>query len=338
MTRGSILATLVFLLVAAAGFAQPPAPQSAAAAYIGRPVVAIQLLSEGRPLEDEAAAALVATRVGQPLSMADVRESITHLFGLGRFQDVRVDASEAPGGVLLRYDLIPLHTVQRVDFRAAGDVAVAAGKGLGLDEGLLRRTMTNRFGASPPVGRAPEVARTIEQLYHDHGYLRATVHTVATEEHDPDRTLLAFEIVPGPRAVVGNVQVEGAPVEARDAFLKGVHASPSAPYEPLEISAGLSTYVQKLHKSGRYEAAASFRARPSPDATVVDLTIFVQIGRLVTIAYRGDPIPRDRLAELVPLAREGSVDEDLIEDSVQRIKRYLNQQGYWKADATVERE
>ena len=40
----------------------------------------------------------------------------------------------------------------------------------------------------------------------------------------------------------------------------------------------------------------------------------------------------------MPLAREGSVDEDLVEDSVQRIKRYLNQQGYWKADATVERE
>lgn len=342
MMRDRLVATFAFLLVAAAVVAQPAAPQGTTAAYIGRPVVEIQLLSEGRPLEDAAAAALIATRVGQPLSMVEVRESITHLFGLGRFQDIRVDASEAPGGVVLRYDLIPLHTVQRVDFRVARDAgearAAGTGKGLGLDEGLLRRTMTNRFGASPPVGRAPEVARTLEQLYHDNGYLRATVRPVATEEHDPDRTLLAFEIAPGPRAVVGTVQIEGTPTVAREAFLKTVHASPSAAYEPLEIAAGLSGYVQKLHKSGRFEANASFRARPSPDATVVDLTIFVQTGRLVTIAYRGDPIPRDRLAELVPLAREGSVDEDLIEDAVQRIKRYLNQQGYWKADATVERQ
>ena len=58
----------------------------------------------------------------------------------------------------------------------------------------------------------------------------------------------------------------------------------------------------------------------------------------MTIAYRGDSIPREKLADLVPLAREASVDEDLVEDSVQRIKRYLNQQGYWKADTTVERE
>jgi outer membrane protein insertion porin family len=340
--RAPFLATFVLLLtLAARAFAQAPSPAPAphtAAAYIGKPVVEVRLLSEERPIEDPAAAALIETRVGQPLSMAAVRESITHLFGLGRFQDVRVDASDVPGGVLLKYDLIPLHSVQRVDFRVDRGAAPGKAGDLGLDEGLLRRTMTNRFGASPPVGRAPEVARTLEQLYHDHGYLRASVHPVATEEHDPDRTLLAFDIDPGPRAVIGTVQIEGAPAGARDPFLKSVHAVPATPYEPIEIAEGLSGYVDKLHRSGRYEAAASFRSRPSPDAAVVDLTIFLQIGRVVTIAYRGDPIPRDRLAELVPLAREGSVDEDRIEDSVQRIKRYLNQQGYWKADATVARE
>ncbi|MEN3339809.1 MAG: outer membrane protein insertion porin family [Acidobacteriota bacterium] len=336
--RSPLVLAFVVQLVAHAALAQ--SPQGGGAAYLGKPIVEIGLLSEGRPVEDPAAAALIETRVGEPLTMAAVRESITHLFGLGRFQDVRVDASEAPGGVRLLYDLIPLHTVQQVDFRPAADSANASApaRGLGLDEGLLRRTMTNRFGASPPVGRAPEVARTLEQLYRDHGFLHAAVHPSATEKHDPDRTLLAFEIDPGPRAVVGTVQVEGTPAEGRDAFLKAVHASPSMPYEPVAIDAALGTYVQKLHKRGRFEAAASYRARPSPDGTVVDLTMFVQTGRVVTIAYRGDPLPKERLAELVPLAREGSVDEDLIEDSVQRIKRYLNQQGYWKAEATAERE
>ena len=96
--------------------------------------------------------------------------------------------------------------------------------------------------------------------------------------------------------------------------------SPGQPYEPLALTEALSNYVEKLHKSGRYEAAASYRSRPSEDATTVDLTIFVQIGRAVTIAYRGDPIPREKLADLVPLAREGSVEEDRVEDSVQRIR------------------
>jgi outer membrane protein insertion porin family len=336
--RVRLFSALAFVLVSAAAFAQAP-PLQTGAAYIGKTIVEIRLLSEGRPIEDPAADALIETRPGQPLSMGAVRESITHLFGLGRFQDVRVDASDVPGGVLLQYNLIPLHSVQRVDFRVVpGAAATPGSKGLGLDEGLLRTTTTNRFGVSPPVGRANEVARTLEQLYRDHGYLKAVVQPEATEEHAPDRTLLAFNIDPGPRAVVGTVQIEGTPEGGRDPFLKSAHALPSSPYEPIEIAAGLSNYVQRVRKKGRYEAAASFRPRPSADDTVVDLTIFVQTGRLVTIAYRGDPLPRDRLAELVPLAREGSVDEDLVEDAVQRIKRYLNQQGYWKADATVARE
>ena len=345
-----LLHVAVCLLLAVPALAQTPAPPLDAAAYIGKTVIEVRLLSEDRPTDDPAAASLIETRVGQPLSMAAVRESITHLFGLGRFQDVRVDASNAPGGIVLRYDLIPLHSVQRVDFRFAPGLGASSvegpanarsagsSKGLELSEGLLRSTMTNRFGASPAVGRAPEVARTLEQLYRDRGYLRAVVRPVATERHDPDRTLLAFDINPGVHAVIGTVQVEGAPPEGREAFLQKLHAVPSRSYEPADLASGLSAYVQKLRKSGRYEAAASYRTKPSADATVVDLTINLQIGPVVTVAFRGDPIPRDKVADLAPLAREGSVDQDLIEDSIQRLKAYLNQQGYWKADATVERE
>ena len=41
--------------------------------------------------------------------MLDVRESVAHLFSLGRFDDVRVDASVEGGGVALRYELTPIH-------------------------------------------------------------------------------------------------------------------------------------------------------------------------------------------------------------------------------------
>ena len=326
MLRLLVHAVAALILCPPAG-AQAPAPGDAAA-YIGKPIVEVRLVTEGRPTDDPASLALVETRVGQPLSMAAVRASITHLFGLGRFQDVRVEANEAPGGVSLRYDLVPLHSVQRVDFRSVS----------GLSEGLLRQTMASRFGTSPPVGRAPEIARTLEQLYRDHGYLGATVRPNAIELHDPDRTVLEFEVDAGPQARVGTVAIEGVPAEGRDAFLRQVHAVPASPYEPPEITAGLDDYVQKLRKRGRYLAAASFRPRPSDDGAVVDLTIDLATGPIVTVAFRGDPLPQDKLTELVPVAREGSVDEDLIEDSIQRIKSYLNQEGYWKADASAERQ
>ena len=113
--RRILFLALVLELVSAAGFGQTPPAD--ATAYIGKTVVEVGVLSEGRPVEDPAATALIETQVGEPLSMAAVRESITHLFGLGRFQDVRVDATDVPGGVRLHYDLIPLHSVQQVNFR-----------------------------------------------------------------------------------------------------------------------------------------------------------------------------------------------------------------------------
>ena len=52
----------------------------------------------------------------------------------------------------------------------------------------------------------------------------------------------------------------------------------------------------------------------------------------MTVEFTGDPLPKDKLDELVPIEREGSVDQDLLEDSARRITDYLNQQGYWKAE------
>ena len=56
-------------------------------------------------------------------------------------------------------------------------------------------------------------------------------------------------------------------------------------------------------------------------------------GPHVRVVFTGDPLPADKRAELVPIEREGSVDEDLLEDSTNRIVDYLRGQGYRDAMA-----
>ena len=161
---------------------QSAGPVADAATYVGRPVEQLQVFVDGQPTTDAAITDLLETHVGRPLAMADVRESIAHLYSLGRFQDVRVDAAtSSSGGVSLRFDLVPLRSVQDVEFTGT----------LGLDKGLLRRTIADRYGARPPVARAADAARTLEALYRDHGYLGAVVRCDAHDgggrrEHRPD--------------------------------------------------------------------------------------------------------------------------------------------------------
>lgn len=326
-----VLSVLLLCLVhaALAGAQNTQLPPAPSAPYIGQPVLDVQLETEGRPMVDAAMTDLVQTQVGRPLSMRDVRESISHLFSLGRYQDVQVDATAAPGGVRLVYNLIPLHAVHSVEFRGR----------LGISESLLRDALANRFGALPAVGRAPEAARFLQQqLYPDHGYLRAAVRGIPVEEHEPDRTVLTFEIEPGPRAVIGSVAIEGDPLQDRDTFLRRIGAVPGAAYRPLRITEALDAYAAQLRERGRYEASASVRPAVSEDGTRVDLTLDVEPGPIVTLRFEGDPLPADRLDEFVPIEREASVHPDLIEDAEVRIRNYLAQEGYWKASATSRTE
>lgn len=307
--------------------AAQPAPPAGPERYVGRPIAQVQVLVERRPTNDPVFADLIETRPGRPLSMATVRESIAHLYSLGRFQDVQVDAEEAAnGGVELRYNLVPIHAVERIEFRG----------NLGLSSGLLRRTVTERFGRSPQVGRAAEVVRALERLYEDHGHFAPTIRAVSTELHDPDRTILTFEIEAGPQARIGAIEVVGDPLPSRQDLLTRVGAVPGRPYERVELQQRLTDYVERLKRRGHLQAAASHLSRISPDGTTADLTLDVQPGPLVRVTFQGDPIPADRRDALVPFQREGSVDEDLVEDSVQRMRDYLRQQGFWKADVTVE--
>jgi outer membrane protein assembly complex protein YaeT len=252
---------------------------------------------------------------------------MSHLHTLGRYQDIQVEAIERAGGVLeLRYNLIPVHAVERVEFR--GD--------LGISRGQLREAVTDRFGRTPQVGRANEVVRTLEQFYEDRGYFEASIRATPTELHDPDRTILVFDIDSGPRAIVRTVDIVGDPLAPEGEFLRRLDLAPGEPYDRVRLQQRLTDYVQDLRERDRLQAAGSHQARISEDGTAADVTLDIQPGPVVSLTFLGDPLPRDRRDELVPLEREASVDEDLIEDSVQRIREYLREQGHWKADVTVE--
>jgi outer membrane protein insertion porin family len=313
------LLIVALVLCAATQASTQPAPES----YSGRPVTAVRVVIDGVPTTDAALIDLLETRPGQNLSMAAVRESIAHLYSLARFQDVQVEALDGSGGAIeLRYNLVAIRGVDKVEFRG----------NLGLSEGLLRDTVAERYGRTPQPGRAQEVTRELERLYQDRGYFRASIRPGSAELHDPERTILTFDIDAGPQARVGEIAVVGNARAGREELLGRLDVAPGQPYQREQLNARLTDYTRRLKKRGYLQAEASQTARLSEDGRVADLTIDVQSGPTVTVTFEGDQLPSDRRDDLVPFEREGSVDEDLREDSMQRIRDYLNQQGYSKAD------
>ena len=112
--------------------------------------------------------------------MVAVRDSVSHLFSLGRYEDVRVHASTLPNGVALVFELLPLHPVTRITFSGTGDLP-------GIDEGRLRQLIAERFGTSPRAGRAADIGQLIEGDLRQLGYLRARATPATDVEHISER-------------------------------------------------------------------------------------------------------------------------------------------------------
>jgi len=308
------------ILHSCAAAAQTPAPS----------VVAVEVQQEGEPVKDPLVLSLLQTRPGMPLSIADVRESITHLISLTRYEDVQVYQDPVPGGVRLRYVLVPVHTVDRLEFRGT----------LGIPEDTLRRIVVQRFGNAPVASRAEEVARALQTVFRERGFVQATITPRIEITHKPDRATMVLDINAGPRPVIRDIVVNSDDPADRQ-VLAGSGIAVGQLYDPASIDAQLEKYQASLRARGFYEAQTSHSAdltsAPSstPGATV---HIMIDRGPHVSVAFSGDPLPEAERDRLVPIRAEASADEDLLEDSSRAIEDYFRARGYRDATAMYTRE
>lgn len=78
----------ILLLVAVLGLGMVHTVEAAITDYLGQPIAQVRVQQEGVEIRDRLTLELIQTRIGQPLEMMQVRETIGHLFSLGRYEDV----------------------------------------------------------------------------------------------------------------------------------------------------------------------------------------------------------------------------------------------------------
>ena len=298
----------------------------AAAAQTPAPVVtAVDVQQEGAAVTDPLILSLVQTRTGMPLSMADVRETITHLISLTRYEDVQVYEDQAAGGVRLRYVLMPVHEVDRIEFRGT----------LGVPEDVLRRAVATRFGPAPVASRAEDVARSLQSVYRERGYTQPVITPRIEVVHRPDRATMVLEINAGPRAAIGQIDIDADDPADRSPFTN-TGITVGAPYDAAAIDTQLEKYQAALRARSFYEARATHNVDFVNGAASVHVAI--DRGPRVSVAFSGDPLPEADRERLVPIRAEASADEDLLEDSSRAIEDYFHARGNRDATATYTRD
>ena len=290
--------------------------------FVGKPVAGVELVSDGRPLRDDAVLALVETRVGAPLSMRQVRESVAHLFSLGRFENIEVGGSVRDGGVVLQYVLAPLQLVERIE--------VDGRPGVSADD--LRRAVTAAHGPVFGADQAPAVAETLRRYYRERGFLAAAVET-RVERRGGNRVLRAA-VQPGSRVRIDRFTVRGVSATMYPLILDRLGLERGMPYDGRDIERRLRDYEAELHRRRFYEAGLDHDIEVLDGGGLVELVLDVRQGPRITVELAGDSLPDADLDALVPIERERSVEEDLLEDADRRIATLLHDRGY--RDAVVE--
>ena len=300
-----------------------------AAEAVGKRVAAVRLEVEGRATSDPRLLELVETKPDRPLSMSQVRDTVAHLFNLGRYEDIRVHAAAAGEGVTLRYELVPLHPVSRLTFAGLEGAP-------GVDQGGIRRAIVDGFGTSPPLSRTTELVRVVEDALQQRGYLRPRVTVRADITHQPERATLAFTVEAGSRARIGSIDTPGISSAARGELLRRLRLSAGAPYERDALAARVDAYIALRRSRGYYDSSLVVTPVLTDDDRVANMTMTVNEGTRARIVFAGDQAP-DRPEVLVPVVREGVLDEDLLEDATLRIEEHLKALGFRDAAAPYTR-
>lgn len=324
-----VIALAAWLVAAPVAWAQTSTPADLSA-WLGRTVTAVHITVEGRHDDRANYDVMLELLQGQPLTVAAVRSSLAQLLSSGRFDDVVVRAlpsTTSPSGVEVSFDVVPRHPVDRLAFTGT----------TGLPPATLERELRQQFGGLPRDAQADAAARAVLRVLNDAGFRSATAHGSLDVTHAPDRATLVLAVDAGPRALVRSARVEGASPLAPAEILRRAGAIVGEPYRPRLVDAGLDVVLDELRQRGYYEATVGHtHDAVSADGRSVDVVVTVDVGPLVTLVLAGDPVSGN-VNDLVPIKREGSVDDDLLEDSVRRIEAALRKDGYWRARATYAR-
>ena len=295
--------------------------------YLGLPTDQIEL--PGIPPE-EAASLLAATplKIGEPLTRESLHDAMQALFATGRFSDIQAEADRTDtAGVRLRFltvanYFVGMRTIEGVSSNPSANQLASATR-LQLGE-LYSREKLDRALAG------------VQRVLEDNGFHQSKV-TVSEQRDEPQHQVnMTFHVVPGPRAVVGEITLEGdagySIAELKE--IANLHSGDGVVSS--RITRALQRIRSRYQKQDRLLAQVEVSSRTyHAERNTVDYAFKVDRGPVVQIAAEGFKLSQRVLKRLVPIYEEGAVDDDLLNEGRRNIQNHLQTLGYFEVTVSV---
>ncbi|HSA93081.1 MAG TPA: POTRA domain-containing protein, partial [Terriglobales bacterium] len=264
---------------------------------------------------------------GQPLDRTLVRRSVQALYASGFFSDIRVEAEPVSDNLVdLVFVTAPRYFIGSLTIEGAphtepsGKQVLAAAK-LQLGQAWSPKKMQEAIG------------RMMSALA-DEGYYRAEVSFERLEHQETQLVDLHFRVVPGERARVGEVRIEGDPGLADAEVMRIAKLRPGDPVTQKRVTRALERLRKVYQKQNRLEAEVALKERIRREAdNTVDFVFEIRRGPEVEIKVQGAHPSSAEIRRLIPVYEENTVDDDLLNEGRRNLRDHMQTRGYF--DATV---
>ena len=132
---------------------------------------------------------------GSPLTPSSIGETITRLYGLGIFSDVRIEAEEVPGG--LKIFIVVEELPKLIGLEFSGNNKVKS------DD--LKKDLKLGVGGYISAYLINSKAQEIKDIYGDKGYFRAEVDHTLEYNADSSEAVLTYQVIEHSKVKVENV-------------------------------------------------------------------------------------------------------------------------------------
>lgn len=297
--------------------------------YESQRIADIQFQPADQPFTPDELSRRLPFHVGSIFHERELRQAIQNLYATGRFSDLAVDASEAPGGVALRFLTQRAYFVGRIVFR--GVSAPPSG-------GELASATKLRLGMPFLDTDRIQAVESLTSLLRQNGFYHAKVDAQVEYRSHFEEANLTFNVDEGRRARFEEPQITGNAGAPMQSILRVTHWKRLYGFLGWqELTAArlrqgvenIRNYYEKRNfldsrvTLGRLEYhAASNTAEPMVD---------VQTGPRLIVNTTGAKISESKLRQLVPVFEEHSTDEDLLVEGQRNIEQYLVSEGFFGA-------
>jgi len=293
----------------------------------GLPVQEIRFESQAG-LDQQRFRELLAIKRSEPYEQEKIRQSIERLYATGRFFDIQVEAERNGGGLTLTF-------IVRENYFVGG-VHVD-----GVPEPPKRGQLVNatklELGALWTEEKHNRAIEGIKRLLEDNGFYQARIDPRVEKHRDTQQVDLYFDVTPGERARIAEVEITGSPRFPPDQITRAAKLRPGKELTAQRLQSALARLRRFYQKRDYLEAEIGVAERRYlPDKNGVRLVLAVNAGPQVEVRVEGAKLSESKRRELLPIYDEGSVDADLVREGAGNLRDYLQRKGHFEVEVQTQ--